>query len=662
MPSTSPDQHQPPLHRSSRLHGHATAEPEPVAEGASFIHHNDARRHRSRSAGPRRGPAVAPGLGGAQSPRKSNDGGLRGLETLETCGGWNVAVLVGLLAIATLCVYFQPTSPTNINIPISTLRQGNVTIKAAPFPINDLVTVAELYANASDDLYRPHRTSSNLTLRLDAPGLARVNVASWLSKLWLDPTNMHDEGLKKRRGLPAVNVPILVDIVNITVTLKMLHDLWPVVIFAASDVLVLGLGREHAEYPALRDSLAAFESPQPHDYSSTSYAEEIWQQLTIHANHWSGEAHNEWLWRIMTRLESIAEERAERATTQDMGNSTAFRLELGLQVPTVAQLLDHDRGRQQALPTLLADLGIAHDAFSQMASMRYQVSRRDQFIDKLNDYGLGRDQLCSAAAGDLLDALIHSGGQCRGNDTQMHRPKYILRPDEYSSRECLGGFWNALCDSDVFLSSVAALAGHVRDRARATVKERGTISAMREYIAGSSKDGIARRTAALDRALHVLDQLRSAMRLQRQLLVSMATRMRSACILQDELRYSLRALSKQSAWWDLEWDANSKNASLAFVTFPAPEDTITQLRAAMARLGARDELVQYNWYTDVAAHELEKHVLAGWLERLDLGGLPRDDWWYRDHPKRRDTWRTFPPGTKRLGELHPSIVQHKSKT
>jgi hypothetical protein len=89
---------------------------------------------------------------------------------------------------------------------------------------------------------------------------------------------------------------------------------------------------------------------------------------------------------------------------------------------------------------------------------------------------------------------------------------------------------------------------------------------MREYIAGSSKGGITRRIAALDRALNVLDHLRSAMRLQQQQLASMATRMRSACILQDELRYRLHALGKQSAWWNLEWDANSGNASLPFVS------------------------------------------------------------------------------------------------
>jgi hypothetical protein len=56
-------------------------------------------------------------------------------------------------------------------------------------------------------------------------------------------------------------------------------------------------------------------------------------------------------------------------------------------------------------------------------------------------------------------------------------------------------------------------------------------------------DGIARRTAALDRALQVLHRLLPVLRLQRRMLAVMATRMRHACRLQDELRDRFRSLA-----------------------------------------------------------------------------------------------------------------------
>ena len=73
-------------------------------------------------------------------------------------------------------------------------------------------------------------------------------------------------------------------------------------------------------------------------------------------------------------------------------------------------------------------------------------------------------------------------------------------------------------------------------------------------------------------------------------MAAMAARMRRACILQDELRDCLRSLYRhRSAWWHLEWDADRETASLTFVTLLAVEDTIAQLRQAMARLEARGE-------------------------------------------------------------------------
>jgi hypothetical protein len=69
-----------------------------------------------------------------------------------------------------------------------------------------------------------------------------------------------------------------------------------------------------------------------------------------------------------------------------------------------------------------------------------------------------------------------------------------------------------------------------------------------------------------------------------------------------------------------------ETASLTFVTLPAVEATIAQLRQAMARLEAREEPPRGpgSWYRLEAGRQLERKVLDGWIERPGLGGLPID--------------------------------------
>ena len=66
-----------------------------------------------------------------------------------------------------------------VNIPIWNLHPEDLDVVAVPFPMADVVTKAEVYTNACFDIRLPRRTF-NITLRLDVPGLARVNVPSSL--------------------------------------------------------------------------------------------------------------------------------------------------------------------------------------------------------------------------------------------------------------------------------------------------------------------------------------------------------------------------------------------------------------------------------------------------------------------------------------------------
>lgn len=616
MPPITPNQNPRPGRRAGRRRDRAGTEPAPDAAAGAHSYHDGAAQ---------RPTSTRPRTSSNQGPLTTNR------EALGQRGHWHVTSLAAALMItaaAALCAcYFLTASP--LNDPISTLNPEKVAIKADPFPMADLVTVAELYANASDDLYLPHRTSSNITLGLDAPGLTRVNVASWLPKVWFDPTGIF-KNANKTRGLPAEKAPIFVDLANVTVTLSMLHTLSPVLVYAATDLLTLGLGPDHPEYSPLRDSLTPFLSPPRHEHlTSTAYAARQWDHLGPAASFWPVQARRAWLGTLVRELEGIAAAgEKRRATRDDDGGNHSARLSIGSwQPPTFEQLLEHDQGQQQAIPRLLAGLPISREAFAQLAAMLELVSGLDRRRREViyTDYGLGMDfpdygKLC--LAGNLLDALVATDGQCHGNEHIMPLPFAQISRDDVGDEQYLARLWHVLCEADIILSSVAALAARVRDRVRAAVEERGGIS-LREHMEGYVRDGIARRTATLNHALDIFNHLLSSMRLQPRMLAAMAARMRRACILQDELRDRLRSLySHQSAWWHVKWDTDSETASLTFVTLPAVEDTITQLRAAMARLEAQDEPLKGTWRKWEALRQLERKVLDGWIEKAGLGGLP----------------------------------------
>lgn len=64
------------------------------------------------------------------------------------------------------------TGDPRVDLPIVYLHPEDIDIIAAPFPISDYVTLANMYAEASFELY-PYYYNLNITLSLDAPGLAR---------------------------------------------------------------------------------------------------------------------------------------------------------------------------------------------------------------------------------------------------------------------------------------------------------------------------------------------------------------------------------------------------------------------------------------------------------------------------------------------------------
>jgi hypothetical protein len=69
------------------------------------------------------------------------------------------------------------------------------------------------------------------------------------------------------------------------------------------------------------------------------------------------------------------------------------------------------------------------------------------------------------------------------------------------------------------------------------------------------------------------------------------------------------------------------------VTFPALQDAITQLRAASDRIMELDEWRKLDWHLGNAAVQLANKVLAGWVQRVGLGGLPRSKGVHPDDPE-----------------------------
>lgn len=475
-------------------------------------------------------------------------------EAFEACGNRHFSFLLGAFVLATtasLLALLLARSPGDV--PLSKLRVEKVTIKAAPSPLNDVVAVAALFVNASDYVLFPHRTASDITLALDAPGLAPFNVGSWLSDIWLDPKGTWFPR-NKTRGLTADKAPFVIDIANVTISLKMLDTLWPVVIYAATDLLVLGLGRDHLDYAPLRSPLVALlRSPTGHR-SPLFHAQRKWSDCRNHVREWSEDARHTLLGIPLVHLEYIAAARAEKAAAgvQDQSsrnnNSAPSRLSIGSRVPTFEQLLEDDRGRHLTLPQLLADLSISNDAFAQVTQMKNCFSIPDRRPGRIHDRdtGFGTEKGCGlCAAGDLMDALAADEGRCLGDRARQYQPRHRSQRG-YADRHYIGALWYALCDSEAFLLSVATLAEQVRDRVKATVEERGGISQRESLASFFFADGIVRRTTTLDHALQALHGLFPTLRQQQRMLAALATSMRHACALQDELRNRFRSLYRNS--------------------------------------------------------------------------------------------------------------------
>jgi hypothetical protein len=329
---------------------------------------------------------------------------------------------------------------------------------------------------------------------------------------------------------------------------------------------------------------------------------------------------------MMAWLEGAAKAMAARAAAQNESSGSSSRLTIGSRVPSFQELLDYDRGWQQALPKLLSSLPLSPDALSQLRPI-YGTLLEYRVALGMEDGGWGRDPhgLCRHDdADDLLRAIVE--GRCSGNHTTKMR-HYMTGNEDATDYSSAAGIWDAMCDVESFLSYVQALAEGVRDRVEAAVAERGGMS-LRERIASYfSKDGIERRMETFDHALHVFRSLRLGLRPQFWMLANMASKMLRACALQEELRQHVRALDEaQSAWWHLEWDDVRETANLTFVTFPPVQDTVRELRVAMQRIEAWAKPNAGTWYMGKAIAALESVVLPGWIDRVGLGGLPLEPW------------------------------------
>ncbi|KAK4033063.1 hypothetical protein C8A01DRAFT_19948, partial [Parachaetomium inaequale] len=514
-----------------------------------------------------------------------------------------------------------------VNVPVSSLRPEDIDIAADPFPVTEFVTIADTYTNATLDLIFRHRTT-NITLRLDAPGLVRVNVASWLPKTWLK------------------HAPLVVDAANITLTLELMESLWPVLIHAATDLLVLGLGRGHVDYRALRDGLG---KPQKREILSLVRARELWEGFRNRAWTWTHRAQG-WLrgLRVGTWIEAgmwdslrvtIWNEAGERANKMSENTESGCRdagpPRIGSSRPPGSQQPLRHAAQQhaaqpnapsQTIPELLASLQLSSNSSAQIRRMMQRLAklpphhRRD---GPREDDGLGTQDNRLCGFRKLLEAT--AAGHCHEGPASPHyMPYWAPTGSSCSSHDCIGGLNDALCVAEKFLSPLAAAAEKVKAR---VAEERGDISLLERLASYYYKDGIAARTQALDRALNAFHSLFSGLKLQRRILAGMATRVLHLCALQDRLRDRVRSTyGNQSAWWDLAWDADRETVALTFVTLPELEDTLALLDAAYERMTAEQEaLWDLHEAIDDAARQLKAKVSAGWVKRLGLDGLPRED-------------------------------------
>ncbi|KAH6848155.1 hypothetical protein B0I37DRAFT_446280 [Chaetomium sp. MPI-CAGE-AT-0009] len=534
-----------------------------------------------------------------------------------------------------------------VNIPISSLHPEDVEIVAIPFPIADVVTMAEVYTNASFDIRLPRRTS-NITLRLDAPGLVRVSVASFLPQV--RAVVGYDAKYRKEitgtKVIKAENEPFVVDMANTTLTLDLLEKLWPVLVHATTDLLVFGLGRDHNDYGAFRDALRSLANPEKPSLIAhrpgpslvliaLASARDLWGELYYsRAVAWPDTA-LEWLHSFWWRITNSESYGPSQRPGKGGGGSGSSAPTLGSsRLPSSTQLLRHARRQlpaHETLPGLLAGLPVSWNATVQAYQTKAFFARVHPYRkDKAGLHsGLKTDHTLLCFSQDLLEAV--ADGRCPEHASEesvvqnhLHHLPYWARSTKTvcdDSGGCLHGLHGAICDAETFLSAFAAKAKEVKARVKEVVEARGGFSPSERVAGHYNRDGIVKRTRTLDRALDTLDSLLSSLAIQHRILAGMATRMLHVCALQESLQERASSLDEsQSAWWDLAWDADRDTVVLRMATFPEIEDTADMLRKASARMRAEHESIRPR--TIEAIEQLKAKVSAGWLKRLGLDDLP----------------------------------------
>lgn len=520
------------------------------------------------------------------------------------------------------------TGDPRVNVPISDLDPDKIHIVANPFPLEDLTTLVEMYAAASLHVNFPE-TTSNTTLRLDAPGLRQVNVRSWLSPIrkhrFFKFLSAEPEGDRRRRARLAKDPSALVSAVNVSVTIDMMDNLWKVLVDEGKKVLSLGLGRGHPEYAGLVNLLTPPDGPA---YSSLRRAEYYWDDFQTSASLWPFEA-TSWLKEISSSGFGMWEKHpAWKKPQEPLPNVGSGR------PPTLAQLLKYARaqpalpgGRNQTLPKLLGGLRLSEVASAQLAQLESHLSE---------NWGLGlgkfvkpNQQMCQVP--DLLEEIAQRGcnNYNKTSGPNDWNPSHLPAQPGASDRYQLKGIRNTLCGAEEFLGPLAAGAERARDRVKAANEERGGISRMKTPKDVVSGKNAVEHLAVLDRALQVFHVLYPAFKLYRPMVAGVAAAMQRACRLQDDLRERVRALrSNQSALWNLEWDADSDAAVLTFVMLPELEATKQRILSEHARFAARDDrLFGYYWHLGMNDFLLKQKVEDGWMKRLGLGNGPGRSQW-----------------------------------
>lgn len=562
----------------------------------------------------------------------------------------NRGTLLGFLAAAMVAAFWTWfgsgwAGDPRVNIRVSKLSPDDIDIVASPSPLTDFITIADTVMDASLHLFLPHRTS-NITLALDAPGLPRVDVASWLPtaeviELVRPPTGFAYR--EKIRPLKAEHAPLVVSLANITLTLELMETLWPVLLHAASDLLFSGLSPEHPKYDNLNESLA--EPPRP-KLISLVRAGQIWGDLYSVGRMWPWNGRS-----LLLGLKNDIEWEVFEwpGTRKRRSNSVGSPNVRSARLPDPHELLQHARrslAPGRTLPGYLASLRPPSNTSIQLDGMLEALTERSdpRFLPSYyirgaprDDGGLWMDQQgqCRARKLPWETGLRETAeGRCRDPKRAFAYLSYGIPMDiACASDECIPALRDALCDAEEFLASVAAAAEKVK---AAVVEERSTPPRFVRLFSYFHEDDIEEKIRVLDGALAAFYALYPALKIQRRLLAGVAARVQRVCILQDTLRHRIRsALSDRSWWWDLEWDADREKVVLAYAMLPEIDDTLAILKNASDRIGAQDAAIwELEDFLKQAVRLLKTEVSAGWVERLGLGNLQMEKRRVRVPPRR----------------------------